>query len=374
MSKKEAKYKIIKTEVPIDSKPTIKKEKPEIINLTEIKELFKKPEFALLSKEKLKKKLGEENKAVKNKEFEEYFNNLEINQLTKIQKKKIFNSVIAYYPSDCYQIDIIVYSKYEIHKYKYILVIIDVYSRYVQVKPMTSRENPVIIKNIISIFEKIGYPYRLQSDNEFATKEFIDLMDKCNVKLSFSNPYEINKNAIVERFNRTLRDLLKRYRLLYHDFNWPKYVDTLVDIYNNTYHTTIGDTPNNIFMNNHYNQQTIIQNPVEYKIGDMVRIVKVKEIFGKADEIIHSKEVYKVMKVNKNKIFLDNGIAYKPYEIIKVNDIIYLDNDGNKDEEIANQIFQKEKKIKKELKNVGMDEKNIINTTRERKTINKLDL
>ena len=372
--KKEPKYKIIKTEVPIDSKSIIKKEKPEIINLTEIKELFKKPEFALLSKEKLKKKLGEENKAVKNKEFEEYFNNLEINQLTKIQKKKIFNSVIAYYPSDCYQIDIIVYSKYEIHKYKYILVIIDVYSRYVQVKPMTSRENPVIIKNIISIFEKIGYPYRLQSDNEFATKEFIDLMDKCNVKLSFSNPYEINKNAIVERVNRTLRDLLKKYRLLYHDFNWPKYVDTLVDIYNNTYHATVGDTPNNIFMNNHYNQQTIIQNPVEYKIGDMVRIVKVKEIFGKADEIIHSKEVYKVMKVNKNKIFLDNGIAYKPYEIIKVNDIIYLDHDGSKDEEIANQIFQKEQKIKKNLKKVNVDEKNIINTKRERKARQIFDL
>ena len=162
----------------------------------------------------------------------------------------------------------------------------------------------------------------MQSDNEFATKDFIDLMHKYNVKLSFSNPYEINKNAIVERVNRTLRDLLKKYRLIYKDYNWPKYVDTLVDIYNNTYHTTIGDTPHNIFFNNHYNQQTIIQNPVEYKIGDMVRIVKVKEIFGKADEIIHSKEVYKVMKVNKNKIFLDNGIAYKPYEIIKVNDII----------------------------------------------------
>ena len=52
--KKEPKYKIIKTEIPIDDKkPIIKKEKPEIINLTEIKELFKKPEFALLSKDKL---------------------------------------------------------------------------------------------------------------------------------------------------------------------------------------------------------------------------------------------------------------------------------------------------------------------------------
>jgi hypothetical protein len=214
MSKKEAKYKVIKTEIPLDNKPILKKEKPEIIDLTSIKELFKNTEYALLSKEKLKKKLEKENKAVNNKEFEEYFNNLEINQLTKVQKKKTFNSVIANYPGDCYQIDIIVYNKYEIHKYKYILVIIDVYSRFAQVKPLTSRENPVINKNILSIFEKMGYPYRLQSDNEFATKTFIDLMDKANVKLSFSNPNEINKNSIVERFNRTLRDLLKKYRLI----------------------------------------------------------------------------------------------------------------------------------------------------------------
>ena len=59
MSKKEAKYKVIKTEVPIDSKPIIKKEKPEIIDLTEVKKLFKNPEYALLSKDKLKKKLAE---------------------------------------------------------------------------------------------------------------------------------------------------------------------------------------------------------------------------------------------------------------------------------------------------------------------------
>ena len=374
MSKKEAKYKVIKTEVPIDNKPILKKEKPEIIDLTEVKKLFKKPEFALLSKEKLKKKLGEKNIVVNNKEFEEYFNQLEVNQLTKIKKKTTFNSVIANYPGDCFQIDIIVYNKYEIHKYKYILVIIDVYSRFVQVKPLTSRENPVINKNIISIFEKMGFPYRLQSDNEFATKNFIDLMDKSDVKLSFSDPNEINKNSIVERFNKTLRDLLKKYRLIYKDYNWPKYIDDLVDIYNNTFHTTIGDTPSNIWNNLEYNQQTIIRKPVEYKIDDMVRIVKVKEIFGKADEIIHSKNVYKVIKVNKNKIFLDNGNSYKPYEIIKVNDIIYLDHDGDKEEEIANQVFQKEQKIKRELKKANVEEKNIITTKRERKTINKLDL
>jgi hypothetical protein len=42
-----------------------------------------------------------------------------------------------------------------------------------------------------------------------------------------------------------------------------------------------------------------------------VRIIKIKEIFGKADEIIHSKEVYKVTKVNKNSVTLDNDNNYK---------------------------------------------------------------
>jgi IS30 family transposase len=375
MIKKEQKYKIIRSEIPIDeTKPIIKKEKKEIINLTEIKELFKKPDYALLSKHKLKKKLEEENKALKTKDIDDFYDKLEINQLTKVQKKKVFNSVIAYYPGDCYQMDIIVYNKYEIHKYKYILVVIDVYSRYVQVKPLTNRENLNIIKNLLSIFETMGFPYRLQSDNEFKTKEFIDLMAKYNVKLSFSDPNEINKNATVERANRTIRDLLKKYRLLYKNYNWPTYIDDLIDIYNNTYHKTIGDTPYNIWNNLIYNQQTIIQKPVEFKIGDMVRIVKVKELFGKADEIIHSKQIYKVMKKNKNNITLDNGYSYKPYELIKANDIIYLDNNDDKKEELENQIFQKEQKIKRELKKVGVEEKNIIDVKRERKAINRLDL
>jgi len=375
MIKKEQKYKIIKTEVPIDeTKTIIKKEKPEIIDLTEVKELFKKPNYALLSKDKLKKKLEEENKALKTKDIDDFYDKLEIYQLTKIQKKKVFNSVIAYYPGDAYQMDIIVYNKYEIHKYKYILVVIDVYSRYVQVRPLTNRENININKNIISIFNDIGYPFRVQSDLEFATKEFIDLMSKCNVKLSFSDPHEINKNAIVERFNRTLRDLLKKYRLLYKNYNWPTYINDLIDIYNNTFHKTIGDTPNNIWNNFNYNQQNIIQKPVEFKVGDIVRIVKLKKIFGKADEIIHSKEVYKVIKINKNNIFLDNGNSYKSYELIKANDIIYLDYNDDKKEELENQIFQKEQKIKRELKKVNVDEKNILNVKRERKTVNRLDL
>lgn len=346
----------------------------ERIDIKELKKLLLKPEYSLLSKEKLKKKLIENNKTIQNNIIDEFLDKLEINQLTKIKKKKSFNSITANYPGDCYQIDIIIYNKYEIHQYKYILVIIDVYSRFAMVKPLTNRTNTNINKNIISIFNTNGWPYRIQSDNEFATKTFIDLMSKENVKMNFSNPYEINKNAIVERFNRTLRDLLRKYRIIYKNYNWPKYIDNVVNIYNQTYHKTIKNNPYNIFKNFDFNKQQIIQNPVNFKINDMVRIVKFKKLFQKADEITNSKEVYKVIEVNKNNITLDNGKKYKAYEIIKVNDIIYLDYDGDKKEEIANQIFQKEQKIKRDLKKLNIEEKNIINQKRDRKKREILDL
>ena len=100
MIKKELKYKVIKNEIPIDEKKTIiKKLKPEIIDLTEVKELFKKPEYAILSKEKFKKKLLNENKAVKIKDIDDFYDKLEVNQLTKQNKKsktnrKCFNKLL----------------------------------------------------------------------------------------------------------------------------------------------------------------------------------------------------------------------------------------------------------------------------------------
>ena len=81
-------------------------------------------------------------------------------------------------------------------------------------------------------------------------------------------------------------------------------------------------------------------------------------------------------KTKKTKTTLTKNVSWSIWSdrAQGVKDIIYLDYENNKDEELANQIFQKEQKIKRELKKVNVDEKNIINTKRERKTINKLDL
>lgn len=62
-------------------------------------------------------------------------------QLNKPQMKpKEFSTIVSRGPRNNYQMDILVYDRYEFHKYKYILVVIDVYSRYAMAEAMTSRK------------------------------------------------------------------------------------------------------------------------------------------------------------------------------------------------------------------------------------------
>lgn len=331
--------------------------------MDKLKDLFKKPEYAILSRNKLLLKLKEDKINIDVKTVDKFLSSLDYNQLIKKKmKKKKFNSVIANYPGDAYQIDIIIYDRYEINKYKYILCVIDVYSRYAQVKPMTTRKNNIIIDNLLEIFKDMGLPYRIQCDNEFNTKEFNKLMNDYDVKITYSDPDEINKNSIVERFNKTLEGLISKFRLAYKKYNWYKYIDKIIDIYNDTFHTTVKNKPIDIWEDKAFNHQEVIRIPTEFEVGDKVRIITYKKLLGKADQIINSKEIYIITDIKKDKIKLDNGKFYKPYQLLKIEDVIYLDKDD--EEEVINEALQKEKKIKNKLKKVGISIDNIKNTKR----------
>lgn len=306
----------------------MKKESKSLINEPEIKKIFD-ANFGLLSKQKLYKKIKEVQPHITQKEIDQFHIRQEVNQITKANiKPKKFNTVTANYPGDVYQIDILVYKSFEIHKYKYIIVVLDVYSRYIQALPMTNRENPNIIKKIISIFEKMGIPYKIQCDNEFNTREFNKLMEELDIKVNYSDPDEINKNAIVERCNRTLRAYLEKYRLYHKNNLWYKYLDTIVDIYNNTEHETIKHTPKEVWNGEYFNEQEITRFTYDFKVGDIVRKVIKKKIFDKVDELKHSKELYKILEIKNNKYLINDGTNrfHKAYEIVLANTVIYKDN------------------------------------------------
>ena len=50
----------------------------------------------------------------------------------------------------------------------------------------------------------MGLPKAINSDNEFDKGMLNDYFDENNIACYYSQPNEINKNSIVERFNRTM--------------------------------------------------------------------------------------------------------------------------------------------------------------------------
>ena len=221
-----------------------KSDKLDKIQLTDeqIKKLFYDPKIGLTSTDKFFKKLHDIDPTITKKRVKEIIEKQEIHQVFKrIVKPKKFNSVVANYPMDCVQCDFIVYDRYKQNHYSYILTIIDVYSRAAYAKATTNMENKTIIKELKHAFENVfkSYPRIFSSDQQFARDSIVDFLESNGVECHFSSPYEINKQAIIERFNGTLAKLLNKIRKVTKNHKWYEYLDDCVLNYNTSYHKTI---------------------------------------------------------------------------------------------------------------------------------------
>jgi hypothetical protein len=337
------------------------------------KEHFYNPKFGYHNLNKFYEKLKEEKPDIKFKDVQKFYKNQELTQVFKRHTKpKLYNSVVANYPRDIYELDFIIYDRYHIHNYKYIFCCIDIYSRYAEAIPTTNMTNDTIIKCLKLIFDKMGKPYKIKCDNQFNKTELIKFLDKEKVNYQFTDPNEENKNPIVERFNGTIERKISLYRVASNNRMWYKFLPDLIYNYNHTKHRTTKETPDDIFHKGKFNQQQIIRMEPKFNIGDKVRIKEIKKQFGKGDMMTYSKSIHQITNIQGNKIYLDgdNDVKYKPYEIRKIEDIDYNQTYINDNPaEFEPKINEPEKKkIEK-----WINEENIIDLPRVRKSTSKYE-
>ena len=331
-----------------------------------IKDYFYDINTGFVSSEKLYRKIKADGYDIKLNDVRDFYENQEIIQKTKrkpLKVDRVYNTIVASGYGADYQIDIIVYDRFEFHKYKYILCVIDIHSRFACCRAMTNRKNETILEELKSIFGEMGIPQAINADNEFNKGMLNDYFDENNITCYFSQPDEINKNAIVERFNRTLCGLLNKYRLATGKYNWNVWLNDVVDNYNTTYHRTIKTTPMKIKEGSDKNHQDIIVITHDFKIGDQVRSCKHKNVFSKSDELLWSDIIYTVSEINKNKIYISNDNHqlknfYKPYELMMITGAVGEYDHPETEQEVIHTTLKKEKKINKELKLVGIEQKN----------------
>ena len=113
--------------------------------------------------------------------------------------------------------------------------------------------------------------------------------------LPFGYPDEITgKNAIIERFWRTLAANLRDYSLNTGKKDWASFLQTVISNYNNTYHGTVRGKPIDIWKGLKDNNQDFIIQKKRLSIGQLVRYALPKKTFGKADIETLSPDIYKI--------------------------------------------------------------------------------
>ena len=197
--------------------------------------------------------------------------------------------------------------------YKYILTNIDVFSKYAYAFPLKFKK----IQDIKPCFEKIfkkDKPDYIWSDKEpaFFSKEMKQFFKDNNVKIYHTNSHL--KVVVIERFNRSLRELMMKEFAKNNNTVWYNILPKLIKIYNNRYHSTIKMSPIKVNKNNEkyikeniysYDKTTKIP---RYKINDLVRIsLKRRDIFDKPiGNIKWSEELFKIHSIDRS-----NVITYK---------------------------------------------------------------
>lgn len=190
--------------------------------------------------------------------------------------------------------------------YTFILTVIDLFSRYAWARPLKNKSGKEVESAFRDIFREGRIPKRIQTDQgkEFENREVRNLFREHNIELfSVKSAY---KAAIVERFNRTLKTKLWRYFTMNLSQDWRKVLQDVVTSYNNSIHRMIGRKPSSITSDNahevreqDYDKMKRPKGKDDVKVGEKVRISKVKSVFAKGYLPNWTEEVFTVESVNR---------------------------------------------------------------------------
>ena len=129
---------------------------------------------------------------------------------------------------------------------KYILTLIDTFSRTVELIALPDLTAEKAAEALIGFIGRYGAPCSFLTDNatQFVNQTVEQLMQLINIEHTYTHPYSSEENGIVERCNREvqrhLRDIIFDSRIIE---SWDTYLPLVQRILNSAHHTSIGTSP-----------------------------------------------------------------------------------------------------------------------------------
>ena len=217
----------------------------------------------------------------------------------KFQRRK----VMAYGIGELLQCDLMDVSKLSKYNrgFKYILVAIDVFSKYGYAIPLKRKDAKSVLEGFQKLIKQVKVIRNLQTDQG---KEFLNRVMKSFYKQHNIHHYYTHsetKASVAERFIRTLKE--KLYRIFTHK-KIPRYIDVLKSVlksYNASKHRSTGYAPIDVtpdlepeIFEKLYGYRA--KPSFKFDIDDRVRISKTKRTFHKGYLPSWSYEIFTIYK------------------------------------------------------------------------------
>ena len=266
-----------------------------------------------------------------------------INEIYSKPPKKFYptNKTDVYYIDDIWSLDILDLKDYGSENNRgnrYILVVIDNFSKFGWTVALKNK-NALTIKDSFEniIINSKRKPNLIETDRgkKFYNNIFQDFLIKNNIKLySRISSYGA---VFAERFNRTIRDLLKKIVFERGDANWIDVLPTITKQYNNRIHSSIKLTPTQASLkkNEGYVYKHLLDKrsniKPKFQINDLVRTADLKKTFSKGDTTNWSYKLYKITEIVNDTIAsykIDNLPERYNESLLKKTELTLKENDN----------------------------------------------
>ena len=192
---------------------------------------------------------------------------------------------------------------------RFLLTVIDVLSRMAYVQPLKRKTPQEVQPAFEAVLKEAGAtPQMLQTDHgkEFYNKTMRAWLEK--KKIHHYSTYSVNKAAIVERFNRTLKQTIVNYMIHTRQTQYVNVLPEFVKAYNARRHRSIGMAPQDVSSWNQYQvferlygkaiKGQVRRQPPQFRVGDTVRLSIAKaNIFQRTYFGRWTEAVYRVRRV-----------------------------------------------------------------------------
>jgi transposase InsO family protein len=148
-------------------------------------------------------------------------------------------------------------------KNRYILVVMDNFTKYVECYAIPDqRAETVANKIVFEYFCRFGLPLDLHSDQgkNFQSELFRQMCCLLEINQTRCTPYRASSNGMVERFNQSLLNLITTY-VNKEQTNWDLYLPIMTSAYRSSVHESTQYTPNMLMFGREFNL------PVNFLVG-----------------------------------------------------------------------------------------------------------